>query len=821
MTRSAECRVLINGRLPGQPGRASCLPTGIPMLFTIAAFLALSIVLGAPCSDAAEGDIAAIADFSEQNATPRGVAMGRDGRLYVAVPDLHVVYQQDPVTGELSIFAGKLVMDGAEFVGGFSGDGGVATNAQLNQPVAVAVTASGVVYIADRLNHRIRRVDSGFISTVAGTGTPGFNGDGLASTSQISLPSGVAVTPGSNELLIADVGNERIRKIEIPATAFIQTVVGSGTRGFAGDEGPASAAELADAIAVATDLSGNLYITDQANLRIRKVIAGNGTIEGTDIIDTIAGIGTAGFSGDGAPATGAQLSGPSRAVADGAGNVYIADSVNQRIRRIDAVSGNITTIAGTGVACAGGGCGDGGPVLQAEFHDPVDLVIDGRGDILVADAVNQRVRGIETVLATKFIRTVAGNGAAGAAFGGEGGPAVAARLNAPEAALVDANGDLLIANSSYHRIHRVDASTRKIETIAGNGTPGFSGDNGPAVDAQVNRPSDLAFDKQGNLFFADALNNRVRRIDATTDAVTTVAGNGLFGFSGDNGPATSAKLATPSGLDLDTDGNLFIADSSNHKIRRVDAITQTITTVAGFSSVAALGDGGPAVNARLIQPIGVTVDNDGNILIADTNDSRVRHVDLTSGIITTVAGNGNVGSAGDGGPAVDAELAFPVRVAVDGAGDIFIADKNNFLVRQVHAEDGTISTVAGNGELEFSGDGGPALLAGLGFLRDVELDSSGNLFLVDGNNRVREVGDAAQAPCPSPSAVCSRPLNPLSAKPKTVDCLYILKAAVGTEPCCLCPCDADGNGLVRVADALRCLQSAVGRPVALSCTTCP
>ncbi|HYC55365.1 MAG TPA: hypothetical protein VEL28_10585 [Candidatus Binatia bacterium] len=786
-----------------------------------AASLTIALILCSTPSVAAEGDITELADVTENNGLPRGVAVGPDGKVYIAVPDLHVVYVRDPVTGELSIFAGKLVMEGDGFVGGYFGDGGSATNAQLNEPVAVAVSPSGTVYIADRLNHRIRRVESGQIATVAGTGTPGFNGDLLASISQLSLPSGVALTPDSFGLLIADAGNERIRKIEVPTTLFISTVAGSGTRGFAGDEGPASAAQLADPIGISVDRAGNLYITDQANVRIRKVTAGNGTLEGSDIIDTIAGIGTAGFSGDGEAATGAQLSLPSRAVPDGAGNVYVADSANQRVRRIDAITGEIETIAGTGTACAGGDCGDGGPALEAELHDPVDLAFDGRGDIVLVDQVNQRVRKIETILRSGNIRTVAGNGAPGIAFSGEGGPAFGARLNLPEAVLVDGDGTFFIADSQHHRIHRVDGQTMAIETIAGNGIGGFDGDNQAAIDAMVNRPADLDFDSDGNLYLADALNNRVRRIDAMTGQITTVAGNGTFGFSGDSGAATAAMLATPSGIAFDDDDNLFIADSSNHKIRRVDAVTKIITTVAGFNSVAMLGDGGQAVDARLIQPIGVTVDNGGDLLIADTNDLRIRHVDLDTGIIRTVAGDGTLGDGGDGGQATDAQLAFPVRVAVNEAGDIFIADKDNHLVRRISALDGTISTIAGNGSTVFSGDGGPAELAGLGFLRDVVFGAGENLFVADGNSRIREIADVEASDCPMPAQVCSQPINSQDASPKAVDCLYVLKAAVGSEPCCLCPCDVNGNNEIRATDALSCLQLAVGGPGVASCTTCP
>ena len=281
-----------------------------------------------------------------------------------------------------------------------------------------------------------------------------------------------------------------------------------------------------------------------------------------------------------------------------------------------------------------------------------------------------------------------------------------------------------------------------INTVAGNGTAGFSGDGGPATSASLNNPLEVAVDAAGNLYIADRANNRIRKVD-TSGTITTVAGTGTAGFSGDGGPAISASLNRPFGMAVDSAGNLFIADTSNQRVRKVDT-TGTITTVAGNGTAAFSGDSGPATSASLNSPAGVAVDSAGNLFIVDTLNQRVRKVN-TSGTITTVAGNGTGGFSGDGGPATSASLNSPNDVAVDSAGNLFIADISNHRVRKVDTT-GTITTVAGNGTGGFSGDGGPAASASLFGPNDVAVDSAGNLFIAEQiNHRIRKVTGGAAA----------------------------------------------------------------------------
>jgi len=231
----------------------------------------------------------------------------------------------------------------------------------------------------------------------------------------------------------------------------------------------------------------------------------------------------------------------------------------------------------------------------------------------------------------------------------------------------------------------VDANTGLISTVAGNGTAGFSGDGGPATSASLNDPAGVAVDSLGNLFISDWANERVRKVDANTGFISTVAGNGTEGFSGDGGPATSASLNDPTGVAVDSLGNLYIGEQDNERVRKVDANTGLISTVAGDGTKGFSGDGGPATSASLYEPSGVAVDSLGNLFIADSINHRIRKVDANTGIISTVAGNGTLGFGGDVGPATSASLNYPFGVALDSAGNFFIADNENHRLRKVEA----------------------------------------------------------------------------------------------------------------------------------------
>lgn len=338
-------------------------------------------------------------------------------------------------------------------------------------------------------------------------------------------------------------------------------------------------------------------------------------------------------------------------------------------------------------------------------------------------------------LANGYIYTYAGNGIQG--YSGDGGAASTAELSWPRGVSLDAGGNLYIADTSNDRIRRVDAASGIVTTVVG-GTQGSSGDGGPAISAELSYPEGVTSDAAGNLYIADTLNNRIRKVDAATGIITTVAGNGTGGFGGDGGLATNALLDVPAAVALDTSGDIYVADTGNNCIRRVDAITGIIITVAGDGNAGFSGDGGPATKAELTTPFGIAVDASGNLYIP--GDLRIREVSAATAIITTIAGNGIQGYSGDGGPAVDAEFWDTEGVTVDTSGNLYIADTADGTIRRVSAATGIIITVAGDGVDGYGGDGGPTTSAELHYPEDAALDGAGNLYIADTwNNRVRVV----------------------------------------------------------------------------------
>jgi DNA-binding beta-propeller fold protein YncE len=338
------------------------------------------------------------------------------------------------------------------------------------------------------------------------------------------------------------------------------------------------------------------------------------------------------------------------------------------------------------------------------------------------------------------ITTVAGTGRPGDS--GDGGPAVRAELNQPFDVVFDAAGNLYFADTGNHKIRRVDARSGAITTVAGSGTKGFAGDGGPATQAQLNEPYGLALDSAGNLYFADRLNRRVRRVDGRSGIITTLAGDGSKTFSGDGAPGPRAGLVEPNGVALDRAGRrLYIADVADHRIRVVDLSSGTITTFAGTGQGKHAGDGGPAKAASIAGARAVDVAPDGSVLILERQGNTLRAVDPATGIITTRAGTGAKGNTGDGGPPTAATFNGPKELAVDTTGNVFIVDTENHSIRRIDAATGVVSTVAGSGRRGGNGDGGPATSAELDRPHGVAVAPDGSLYIGDtGNHRVRRVG---------------------------------------------------------------------------------
>ncbi|HEY9899104.1 MAG TPA: SMP-30/gluconolactonase/LRE family protein [Pantanalinema sp.] len=582
-------------------------------------------------------------------------ALDSAGNLYAAAPDQNAVYRISP-DGTLSTVAGN---GGA----GFTGDGKAATAAALDAPEAIALDAQGNLYIADTNNCVIRKVDkaTGIISTVAGNGRYGSAGEGGAAiTTSLAIPSGIAVD-AAGDLYIAERQNNRIRKVSNGTLTTVTTTpsnpydvavdaegnlyiaepfsnavrkltkatgtlsIAAGTTGLGfnfGDFGPATSLSLSSPMGVSLDAAGNLYIAESSGSRVRKV-------DTTGHMTTVAGqFGNPGFEGDGGAATAARLNGPRAVAADAAGNVYIADTGNNRIRKVS--NGTIETVAGR---LTEAGALAGGSALSVLLGNPSSVAEAPNGDLYITDS------SLNTVWKLS-------NGALSPLNTG------AYTLKYPLGVTVAASGDIYIADTQNDRILLVSGETT---TIAAGSNEGIA------------RPHSLALDAAGNLYIANTNKDQILKRGADGTIATVNAGS----------------LNRPNGIALDASGNLYIADYYNNRIVKVDTTSGAIATVAGNGNENYSGDGGLAIHASLDNPRGVAVDQDGNLYVVDTDNQRIRKVDATTGTISTVVGSGTEGYSGDGGLAILGQLRYPRCVTVGASGNLYIADSDNRVVRSV------------------------------------------------------------------------------------------------------------------------------------------
>jgi len=567
---------------------------------------------------------------------PFALAIDRQGNLLITEKAGHRIRRVDTTAeNKITTVAGT----GAP---GFSGDNGRATSAQINTPLGITIAPNGDIVFVDNQNGRIRNINlNGIITTIAGTGrlsrlNPGTivpRGDGGPATSAIiDFPTDIAYDHRGNLYIAEALSNPVIRRVDA-ATKVISTIVGGGTKPTTGigDGGLAANAKLDFPSGILFDGQGGLFIADgnfefiftaDASNRIRRV------------------------------------ENPLKAA--------ISDSVNVVI---DPNSAVIFTIAG-----AGTNLGDGGVATAATLDRPEDVDIDPTGSIVVADSRNNRIRRIDSL--TSIIRTLVGGGDPTIVTNIDSNDPSLVPLNGPSSVIIDGAGTVFIADQINRRIRRYDAATRKLTTIAGTGEsplPGVSEEGKPAKQARLGIVVDLALDREGNLYLVEMDMHRIRRIDKSGN-ITTVVGTGAPGFSGDGGRANAATINRPISIAFDRDGNGYIADHLNGRVRRVDARTGIITTVAGSGKVGALGDGDLAINVSL-SPISVLVDGAGNIFLFDELSRRIRKIDALSGRISTVGGGGNpLKGLGDGGPATEAVMATVSGMAVDNAGNLVFSE---------------------------------------------------------------------------------------------------------------------------------------------------
>ncbi|MEJ3658886.1 serine/threonine-protein kinase [Actinomycetes bacterium KLBMP 9759] len=636
--------------LPQPPTASRHRRARIAIAVLAALVVASAVVVAVTFRQAARDPVPAQIPLSS---TTLAMAIDRAGNLYFSTFDEHRIRRLtpggvvEPVTGT--------------GIAGFSGDGGPAAAAQVYNPEGLAVGADGTLYIADTYNNRVRAIGSdGVIRTISGNGRAVSAGDGApAGSAQLNLPSDVTLGPDGS-IYIAEVGGDRVRRID--TTGTISTVAGDGTGTYDGEDLPAVEAGLTyvDSIAVAAD--GSLYLTDTESRRVRRV--------GPDgRIRTIAGDGDKGIDGLGGPAI--QTSVRPWSVALGPdGDVYF--SQDHQVVRIDE-SGLLRLVAGGLLA---GGSGDGGAATLAGLSGADSLAFAPDGSLYVGDNYNRRIRRIAP---DGTISTVIG---AGAWYPLDGGPATLSHLRSPTFAALDPTRRMLyIADSGNNRIRRIDLVDGTIVTVAGTGERGFAGDGGPATAATLNWPLGIAVDAHGVLFVADCNNNRVRRIDVD-GTISSVAGTGAPSYSADGAPATSTALQVPTDVLLDADGSLLIVEQTSNRVRRVgpDGLVSTVAGTNAFGTGGGFGgDGGPATRAQLDHPFAIERAPDGALLISDIQNERLRRVSPDGTMSTFATG-----------------LTTPNQITIDPQGRILVADQAAHRVFRL-GRDGTLEPVAGTG----------------------------------------------------------------------------------------------------------------------------
>ena len=590
-----------------------------------------------------------------------------------------------------------------------------------------------------------------------------------ALSATLNTPSAVAADTHGNVYVALKAAHQVVR---VDSSQTVWLVAGNGALGSSGDGGPAKSATLSSPVALAVDGAGNLYIADSALNRIR-VVGTNGAI------NNFAGTGQAGISGDGGPATAAMLYSPSAIAFDPGGNLLIADTGNNVVRTVTP-GGTISTIAGNR---GKGNGGNGGLATHASLNAPAGVAADNSGNVYISDTGNAWIR---VVTPDGNINRYAGYDPSTASPFGGGDPTVAlnATLINPTSMALDSSGNLYFVEYGSPRVERITTDGH-IASYAGTGTGGSSGDGGLANSANLNVLG-ICEDNKNDLIIADGVNNRVRIVPpGSAPVINTIAGNGIAsytprgvavyqgvlyfadssanrvwsynsaggqiavvagtgqaGSTGDTGQATSALLRSPLGIAFDGSGNLYIADTGNNRVREVVKSTGVINTIAGTGTASTTGDGGLATNATMNQPVAVAVDSAGNVYIAERSGDVIRQVG-TNGIINTVAGTGIAGSpSSETGVAVLQNLNQPQGLMFDAGGGLLVADSGNNRIRR-WTKDGNISTVAGSSVAGNSGDNGPAISAALRSPAGVTVDSTGNLYIADSSNStIRRVDTA-------------------------------------------------------------------------------
>ena len=617
-----------------------------------------------------------------QFSRPQGVAIDSSGNIYVADSSNNRIRKIDS-TGLVTTIAGDGTFD-------FADDQG--TNAKFAYPYSVATDSNGNIYVADTNNYRIRKIDlNGYVTTIAGS-TYGY-GTGVGTNAQFLNPNGIAADSSGN-IYVVDTGN--IRKID--STFYVTTI-----------------AQFINIGGITTDSNGNIYVADFYNHQIQK-------IDSSMNITTIAGDGENGFLD--ASGTNAKFGSPQGITTDSNGNIYVidiyySDIVYGRIRKIDS-TGDVTTIAGSTKGYATG------VGTNAQFAYPNGVAIDSSGNIYVADTENNLIRAIDSSM---NVTSIGGACNVPNQLGYGTGLGTNVRFSYPNGVTTDSNGNIYVGDTVNNRIRKID-SNGVVTTIAGDGTYDFADDQG--TNAKFRNPNGIATDSSGNIYVADSANNLIRMIDSSMN-VTTIAGDGEYGYG--TGVGTNAQFNYPFGVAIDSSGNIYVADSGNHLIRMIDS-SMNVTTIAGDGTY---GYGtGVGTNARFAYPNGVAIDLSGNIYVPDIENNRIRKIDSSMNV-TTIAGDGTGGYGT--GVGTNTQFAYPNGVTIDSSGNIYVADSNNNVIRKIDSSMNVTTLVGGGPNSTNKGSiNGVGTNAMLNYPGGIALDGNGNIYVADsGNNTIKKL----------------------------------------------------------------------------------
>jgi sugar lactone lactonase YvrE len=640
---------------------------------------------------------------------PSGLCIDSNGVLYVCDS---VNNQIKRITGAVGLNSGTVTtIAGSGTAGTVDGQG---TAAQFNAPFGICINSAGVLFIADASNHAIRMISpSGYVTTIAGTkGSSGYNDNTTGTLATFTFPFGICIDSSGN-LYVADTGNNRIRKINGVSPYAVTTIAGNGTAGF-GNNVNGLLASFYNPYGICIDSAGNLYVGDTNNAAIRKII-GFYPYE----VQTLA--------------SGTAIGQAYGLCIDNSGVIYYSSYIRYRIIRVSS-AGFITIIAGiSGTSGSTDGIG-----TNAIFNYPTGVCVNSSGDLYVGDRSNQRIRKIYGN--SPLVTTVAGSGTAGSADG----QGVAASFRYPYAVCVYSTGNLYVADT-YNHIIRMITPGGLVTTIAGlAGTSGTA--DGIGTAARFNYPKGICIDPTigGDLYVADSSNQCIRKISTTSPYnVTTIAGNGTAAFA--DGIGTAARFSTPQGICLDsTRGGdfLYVADSSNQRIRKISTTSPyNVTTIAG-NGTAAFADNTTGTSASFNGPAGICIDSTGNLYVADVNNCRVRRINAVSpNAVTTIAGS-VIGTSADG-TGTTAGFSFPYGICIDSNGVLYVVDSNNNKIRRIigtGADAGLVTTIAGSQTISGEFADGQGVAAKFNYPTGLCVDSSNNLYVADtNNNKIRKL----------------------------------------------------------------------------------